>query len=708
MKKGLSRLVLFALSILILLAPSSFGTITFFTQLSDSGSGLHSIYPISDTTLTVCGTLGTIARSTDRGATWATTLLPAGSTSYTWYKTRFSSATRGFIAGHKALAAGYLYRSTDGGATWTANYNTNDSSFFFGIFFKDENTGWVAAGKSIADDTGRIYRTTNGGDSWTGASTTTLNKPVFGVGGFTRSGADHVFAVGNTGLIERSSDGGVTFSPMASGVSQTLVDVYFPSSSVGWAVGTGGVILKYQYTLTPQTETETWTAQTSGTTENLAAVYFQDSSTGWAAGANGTLLKTTDAGATWTAIATGTTDDLYDIRAYDADNIWVVGSGSRVILKGGTAAFTSISPASMNELESNKAIVVTGNFPLTGTYSIAISGLTVSSVTRVDSTHLSASLTAPSGSAGVKNIVITCPDQQTVTATNAFTVTNNLGPTITGISPAHVLVNERKNFTITGSGFVTGATVGFGSGYTIHGTIVNSPTQITVDGTLSSAGIRSVTVTDPNSGGTGVLGNSLLVIDPNASNPSPTSAIPGYAYRGTAFQAAIGGTGLSSVNSILMPGTGVTISIVNTSDTLIRANVAVDADATLDVRDLVLMSPTGGGVLSNALEVKAAVTSGKVVSDVELGPHPVKGGATVLNIQGQANKGNLTIEFPVVGSNGVIFARPSIYVAQPGRFNKAWNFKTDRILPIPNGIHVMKVVAEGAVQASKKVVFYQY
>jgi hypothetical protein len=284
-------------------------------------------------------------------------------------------------------------------------------------------------------------------------------------------------------------------------------------------------------------------------------------------------------------------------------------------------------------------------------------------------------------------------------------VTNNLGPTVSGISPSYVNVGERKNLTITGSGFLTGATVGFGSGYTLHGAIVNSPTQITVDVTFTSAGIRSVTV---NSGGTGVLGNSLLVIDPNAGNPSPTSIIPGYAYQSTTFQAAIGGTGLSSVNNILIPGSGVTISIVNTSDTLIRANVAVDPGATVGTRDIIIMSPTGGAVLPNALEIKTAVTSGKVVTDVEFGPHPVRGGATVLNIQGEALKGNLTIEFLVAGSNGAIFARPSIYVSQPGRFNKAWNFKTDRIVPIPNGIHVMKVVAEGAVQASKKVVFYQY
>ncbi len=705
MKKGLSRLVLFALSFLILLAPSAFGTLTFFTQLDDSGTALHSIYPISATTLTMCGTLGVVARSTDRGVTWTSTLMPAGSTDYTWYRTRFSSASRGFIVGKKGTAA-YIYRSTDGGSTWSQNYTTSDSPAFYGMYFKDENTGWIGAFRSAAQPRkGRVYRTADGGDSWTGANTPTDDKNMYSVGGFSRDGTDCLYTMGDSGYIHRSFDGGVTFTTRESGTSNILLDVYFPSNTVGWAVGGNGTILKCSVVSSPQGINETWAAQTSGTTANLYCVYFLDNNTGWAGGTSGTLLYTNDAGANWTVISTGTTDLLYDIRAYDSDNIWVVGGGSRVILKGGTGSFQSVDPGSV-VVNVAKKVTITGNFPLTGTYTVAIPGETATSVTRVSATQLTFNITPTT--AGVKTISITCPDNQPITATDALTVTSAQGGSaVSDISPSYVNVGERKNITITGSGFQTGATVSFGSGYTIHGTIVNDSTKITVDVTFNTAGIRSVTAINPD-GILGVKGNSLLVIDPNASNPSPTSVIPGYAYRDTAFQAAIGGTGLSSVNNILIPGIGVTISIVNTSDTLIRANVVVDSSATVGTRDIILMSPTGGAVLPNGLEIKSAVTSGKVVTNFELGPQPIKGGATVLNIQGEAQKGNITIEFPVFGSNGAMFARPSIYVAQPGRFSKPWYFKTDRIQPIPNGIHVMKVIAEGAVQASKKVVFYQY
>ena len=66
----------------------------------------------------------------------------------------------------------------------------------------------------------------------------------------------------------------------------------FVDASNGWAVGATGKIL---HTTNGGLN---WTAQTSGTTQPLYSVSFINATTGFAAGAFGTMLKTVNGGAT--------------------------------------------------------------------------------------------------------------------------------------------------------------------------------------------------------------------------------------------------------------------------------------------------------------------------------------------------------------------------------------------------------------------------
>ncbi|MDF1545433.1 MAG: YCF48-related protein [bacterium] len=72
---------------------------------------------------------------------------------------------------------------------------------------------------------------------------------------------------------------------------KVLHDVQFITSSLGWAVGDEGTILKYEDTA--------WVTLNSGTTFSLRGVYFADAKNGWVVGRNGVHLHTTDGGATW-------------------------------------------------------------------------------------------------------------------------------------------------------------------------------------------------------------------------------------------------------------------------------------------------------------------------------------------------------------------------------------------------------------------------
>ena len=98
------------------------------------------------------------------------------------------------------------------------------------------------------------------------------------------------WAVGDSGTILNTTDGGATWDPQTSGTQHGLYSVYFVYSSTGWAVGDSGTILKTTNGGT------IWTSQNSKTTNDLRSVYFVDPDIGWAVGSYGTILKTTDGG----------------------------------------------------------------------------------------------------------------------------------------------------------------------------------------------------------------------------------------------------------------------------------------------------------------------------------------------------------------------------------------------------------------------------
>ena len=73
-----------------------------------------------------------------------------------------------------------------------------------------------------------------------------------------------------------------------------------------------------------------WTAQNSGTVEELDSLHFVDSMIGWAVGSGGTIVKTTDGGANWMVQMSGIGTDVYllDVHFFDALVGWAVGEGA--------------------------------------------------------------------------------------------------------------------------------------------------------------------------------------------------------------------------------------------------------------------------------------------------------------------------------------------------------------------------------------------
>lgn len=94
--------------------------------------------------------------------------------------------------------------------------------------------------------------------------------------------------------VARTTDGGATWAGVAGASADSIIiDMSFPTETVGYIAGLGGNLLK---------STDgglTWFSLHPGTSEDLRAVFFTSADTGYVAGDQSTLLKTTDGGATW-------------------------------------------------------------------------------------------------------------------------------------------------------------------------------------------------------------------------------------------------------------------------------------------------------------------------------------------------------------------------------------------------------------------------
>ncbi len=101
------------------------------------------------------------------------------------------------------------------------------------------------------------------------------------------------FSVGSNGTILHTSDGGINWNNINTGIISDVNSIYFTSNENGYIVGSGGVIIK---TLDGGIN---WFTQVSGITSDLNSIVFVNDSTGLIAGDNGIILKTIDGGQNW-------------------------------------------------------------------------------------------------------------------------------------------------------------------------------------------------------------------------------------------------------------------------------------------------------------------------------------------------------------------------------------------------------------------------
>ena len=176
-------------------------------------------------------TSGGIATTTDGGVNWSI----VSGTSGSWTKLQFTSNLVGW-----ALGTNGILKTIDGGLTWTSEICpiTNPTK----MFFLDNSEGWVA--KSLSGNE-ELWKTQTGASSWSGINNlTSLPDAVIS---FWFINSSTGFRSRTLNKIQKTENVGFNWTdvttPLTTG--QNINDFYFTSSSVGWAVGDGGVILKY-------------------------------------------------------------------------------------------------------------------------------------------------------------------------------------------------------------------------------------------------------------------------------------------------------------------------------------------------------------------------------------------------------------------------------------------------------------------------------
>jgi photosystem II stability/assembly factor-like uncharacterized protein len=189
-----------------------------------------------------------------------------------------------------------------------------------GIQMYNENIGW-AVGES-----GTILKTIDGGLNWISIETpinVTFNKISFFdlyIG----------YAVGDGGVIIKTIDGGETWFGLETPVTDNLNDLYIIGDQNICVVGNNGTIL-----LSIDGISFVVSTQTSNVTESISSVFFYDVAVGWAAGDKGTLLMTKDGGNIWqkynivnVALGVVVTDNVKSIAFYNLnDGIAVTDNG---------------------------------------------------------------------------------------------------------------------------------------------------------------------------------------------------------------------------------------------------------------------------------------------------------------------------------------------------------------------------------------------
>jgi hypothetical protein len=276
----------------------------------------------------------------------------------------------------------------------------------------------------------------------------------------------------------------------------------------------------------------------------------------------------------------------------------------------------SVVAPSVGATSGGTTVTITGTNFVTGATAVAFGANAATSVTVNSASSITA--TAPPGSAGTVDITVTTPGGTSATGV-ADDFTYDPVPTVTAVSPSAGPTTGGTAVTITGSGFVHGSTVAFGTGHPASATY-NSPTQLTATAPAGSSGSVDITVTTP--GGTSATSSAdQFTYDP-APNVTGVSPNAGPVSGGTSV--TITGTNFGLGSTAVSFGTqqAATVSVTSSSQIVAVAPAGVAGTVDITVTDL-------GGTSTTSSTDKFTYAPAPTVSSISPSAGPLAGGTAV-------------------------------------------------------------------------------
>jgi hypothetical protein len=241
---------------------------------------------------------------------------------------------------------------------------------------------------------------------------------------------------------------------------------------------------------------------------------------------------------------------------------------------------SSASPAS-GPTSGGTTVTISGSGFLAGA-TLSLGGTRATSVTVVNSSSITA--TTPAHAAAVVNVVVTNADGQNGTLANGFSYIGP--PVVSGVAPSSGPTTGGTPITISGSGFLAGATVSLGGAQASNVLVANS-SSITASTPPHSSGPVSVVVTNPD-GQNGTLSSGF-----NYSQPTPAPFVDEITPNSGSSE---GGTPISITGSNFVSGATLSLggvlasNVVGVNSNSITAVTSVHAPGLVDV---VVRNPDG-------------------------------------------------------------------------------------------------------------------
>lgn len=313
----------------------------------------------------VVGAGETIFRTVNGGKNWTLIEGDTGTTSTAFSPNEILIKNyNSSISNYKLTAVlvgddGTIKRSVDLGLSWT-NIPSGTSLNINGIT-KETIDSFFDITYAVGDN-GLILKSSDDGLTWTQQASGTTEK----LNSVSFFNADTGIAVGNNETILRTTDGGVGWTRISGGSAanafspnEILAEDYNSSrsntsTSIAVVVGSGGTILRStDFGLT-------WSPVSSGVSTSLLCLAFKDSSL-TAVGDNGTILVSSDFGLSWQSETSRTTAQLRAVEIAmkeEGVNRYIGGSGG-ALLKAAASQLNIISPGSSDILCTNSSQTIT-------------------------------------------------------------------------------------------------------------------------------------------------------------------------------------------------------------------------------------------------------------------------------------------------------------------------------------------------------------